>query len=124
MLFEGGRLDPGQFRIDWSGTDSELQKSDDGAWANSFTGGFDRRIDPSSLSVLADLGVSEAQIERYRRLWCREDLAAARWEEAIRATSPRDNNYVATGEIPRHYLAGTGFAAVKSRLGPAVPGDG
>ena len=90
---------------------------------SSFTGRFDRRIDPSSLSVLADLGVSEAQIERYRRLWCREDLAAARWEEAIRPTSPRDNNYVATGEIPRHYCR-YGFRGGKSRLGPAVPGDG
>jgi hypothetical protein len=34
-------------------------------------GRFDSRIDAASLATLADLGVSEVQIARYRRRWCR-----------------------------------------------------
>src|SRR5215471_7777226 len=37
------------------------------SWA---LGRFDSRIDSSSLATLADLGLSEVQIARYRRRWC------------------------------------------------------
>jgi hypothetical protein len=38
----------------------------------SSTVGFDRPIDAASIATLADLGMSETQIARYRGLWCRE----------------------------------------------------
>jgi hypothetical protein len=37
---------------------------------------FDCRIDEASLATMADLGMSEAQIARYRRLWWREKPSA------------------------------------------------
>jgi hypothetical protein len=36
---------------------------------------FDYLIDEASLTVMADLGMSEAQIAQYRRLWWREKLS-------------------------------------------------
>ena len=38
---------------------------------SSSLGRFDSRIDAASLATLADLGLSEVQIARYRRRWCR-----------------------------------------------------
>ena len=43
---------------------------------SSLRGRFDCRIDEASLAAMADLGVSEAQIARYRRLWWREKPSA------------------------------------------------
>ena len=38
---------------------------------SSLCGRFDCRIDQASLAAMADLGMSDAQIARYRRLWWR-----------------------------------------------------
>jgi hypothetical protein len=43
---------------------------------SSLRGRFDCRIDEASLAAMADLGMSEAQIARYRRLWWREKPSA------------------------------------------------
>lgn len=43
---------------------------------SSLRGRFDCRIAEASLAAMADLGVSEAQIARYRRLWWREKPSA------------------------------------------------
>jgi hypothetical protein len=44
---------------------------------SSSIGRFDCRINAASLAALADLGMSEAQIERYRRRWCRRKRSTA-----------------------------------------------
>jgi hypothetical protein len=43
---------------------------------SSLRGRFDCRIDEASLAAMADLGMSEAQIARYRRHWWREKPSA------------------------------------------------
>ena len=43
---------------------------------SSLRGRFDRQIDEASLAAMADLGMSKAQIARYRRLWWREKPSA------------------------------------------------
>jgi hypothetical protein len=43
---------------------------------SSLRGRFDCRIDEASLAAMADLGMSEAQIARYGRLWWREKPSA------------------------------------------------
>jgi hypothetical protein len=55
-------------------------------------GCFDSWIDAASLNTLADLGLSEAQIARYRRRWCRrrpstEADAALRQPPRVRMVS-------------------------------------
>jgi hypothetical protein len=44
---------------------------------NSSNQRFDCRIDAASLAVLTDLGMSKAQIARYRRRWCRPRQSTA-----------------------------------------------
>jgi hypothetical protein len=51
---------------------------------------FDCRIDEASLAAMADLGMSEAQIARYRRLWWREKPSAI-----VRADAQKPSDFSA-----------------------------
>jgi hypothetical protein len=78
-IFSGG--------VSSSGNDVTEAKSEPSEWTqigspenrttqSSSRGRFDCRIDEASLAAMADLGMSEAQIARYRRLWWREKPSA------------------------------------------------
>ena len=65
---------------------------------SSSLGRFDSRIDAASLATLADLGLSEVQIARYRRRWCRRqpsteaDAALRSMRVALRGSSCLNQN--------------------------------
>jgi hypothetical protein len=55
---------------------TQIGSPEDRTTESSLRGRFDRRIDEASLAAMTDLGMSEAQIARYRRLWWREKPSA------------------------------------------------
>jgi hypothetical protein len=55
---------------------TQIGSLENGTPQSSLRGRFDCRIDEASLAAMADLGMSEAQIARYRRLWWREKPSA------------------------------------------------
>jgi hypothetical protein len=72
MPFEGGALtqdSSGSIRATQIGS-PEVPVTEMRGQSSSL-GRFDSRIDAASLATLAELGLSEVQIARYRRRWCR-----------------------------------------------------
>jgi hypothetical protein len=55
---------------------TQIGSSENRTTQSSLRGRVDCRIDEASLAAMADLGMSKAQIARYRRLWWREKPSA------------------------------------------------
>jgi hypothetical protein len=78
-MFSGGLSSSGNDVTEANSGPSEwtqIGSSENRTPQSSLRGRFGWRIDQASLAAMADLGMSEAQIARYRRLWWRDRPSA------------------------------------------------